>query len=129
MKFSYDTTCVFCLRANQGQYDFTHGAGTSRVVSFEPLNPVTPGHRLFVPANHVEVSDVRFGDAAADVMKAVSQYRWFDRFDSSHLTEDFNLILNGGPLASQTIAHMHWHYIPRRKDDGLILPWTNQHKD
>ena len=41
---------------------------------------------------------------------------------------DYNLILNSGTFASQTIEHIHIHYIPRYKGDDLYLPWTNQER-
>lgn len=40
--------------------------------------------------------------------------------------EDFNLILNDGSDAGQTVGHVHVHYVPRRKDDGIVMPWTAQ---
>jgi histidine triad (HIT) family protein len=38
--------------------------------------------------------------------------------------EDFNLITSRGKFATQTILHTHIHYVPRRENDGLFLPWT-----
>lgn len=40
--------------------------------------------------------------------------------------DDFNLITSSGRWATQTVKHLHIHYVPRRKDDGLTLPWTGQ---
>lgn len=37
---------------------------------------------------------------------------------------DFNLITSAGAAATQTVAHLHVHYVPRRTGDGLGLPWT-----
>jgi histidine triad (HIT) family protein len=42
-------SCPFCLRVIRHQYD----AQSQHAVSFEPLNPVTPGHLLVVPRLHV----------------------------------------------------------------------------
>jgi histidine triad (HIT) family protein len=39
---------------------------------------------------------------------------------------DFNLIINQGPAAGQTIDHAHIHYVPRYENDGLHLPWWDQ---
>lgn len=105
--------CPFCDRIALGQYDLA--GSTLPVVTFEPLNPVTPGHRLFLPMAHVEHpnADPHLGAAfnAAE--------RW------GALTGDqFNLITSAGPLATQTVAHVHVHYVPRRPSDGLELPWT-----
>jgi diadenosine tetraphosphate (Ap4A) HIT family hydrolase len=41
--------CVFCGRVDRGEHD----AGDAFAVTFRPLKPVGPGHRLFVPKVHV----------------------------------------------------------------------------
>jgi diadenosine tetraphosphate (Ap4A) HIT family hydrolase len=86
-------------------------------VSFEPLNPVTPGHRLFVPRLHVE--DARNADGLVAAMALAS--RW-----AQDRRGDFNLITSAGAAATQTIFHLHVHYVPRTEGDGLPLPWTPQ---
>jgi len=29
------------------------------------------------------------------------------------------LIMNNGKVAGQVIPHVHWHILPRKKDDGF----------
>jgi len=106
--------CPFCARIAARDYDGGHDTG---VYHFEPLNPVTPGHRLFVPGQHIPraehapaVTGITFSTAA----------RW-----AAVQGGDFNLIVNAGPAASQTVEHLHVHYVPRRPGDGLMLPWTD----
>lgn len=111
------TTCVFCeIVKNEDAEGFRfEGPG---VVSFIPLNPVVPGHRLFVPTVHS-------GDAGINPATAASAFE--DACDWGHQkNEDFNIITSRGSLATQTVFHTHIHYVPRRPDDGLSLPWTNQ---
>lgn len=111
------TDCVFC--------DIINGLSPAKglvkmgsCVSFLPLNPVTPGHRLFVPTIHAE--NVGEAWAAGDAVGAfVAACNWGLMKD-----EQFNIITSAGPLASQTVFHTHIHYVPRREDDGLKLPWT-----
>lgn len=116
-------SCVFCaiIRAGAPAADLRrHDRG---VVSFVPLNPVTEGHRLFVPTAHIErdSEDLNFSLAAGLVAEYAAAH-------GAHLGCDFNLILNTGPDATQTIPHLHWHVVPRRPGDGLTLPWTGQQK-
>lgn len=110
-----DTECPFCERIERGEYDDLDLG----VAHFEPLNPVTPGHRLFVPEEHCEHP---CHDAVAMAMEDAS--RW-----GALQEEDFNLVTSSGPAATQTVAHIHVHYIPRRHGDGLTLPWTDQKVD
>lgn len=87
----------------------------------EPLNPVTPGHLLVIPKSHV--SPQYGAEHLAECLHLLQEYR---ECDDEVLDQDFNLIVNSGENASQSIEHMHLHYVPRRKDDGLKLPWTDQ---
>lgn len=104
--------CVFCGRIKRGEYD---GSGFG-AVSFEPLNPVVPGHRLFVPGWHCADAREIEGVAAAAKLAA---------WHASKTDEDFNLITSAGGAATQTVFHLHVHYVPRRPDDGLLLPWSD----
>lgn len=108
--------CPFCDKIKVS--DVTgraHGA-----VWFTPLNPVTPGHILFVPEFHIKPTDPNaWLDGMLAIAGAIRAYRV-----EMYTLEDFNLILNSGPLATQTVEHMHVHYLPRFEDDGVILPWT-----
>jgi len=97
-------------------------SGVFDTVTFEPLNPVTPGHRLFVPTFHLNPTNPLDLWNGGELIASVGVWR-----TANKLQEDFNLILNGGAAASQTIEHAHLHYVPRRPDDGLKLPWTDQH--
>jgi diadenosine tetraphosphate (Ap4A) HIT family hydrolase len=104
---------VFCKRIRNYEYDAS-GFGA---VSFEPLNPVTPGHRLFLPVRHVRNAWDMSGLAAAMALAS----HW-----AQDQPGDFNLITSAGPAATQTIEHLHVHYVPRTEGDGLPLPWTPQ---
>lgn len=105
--------CVFCERIQNYDYEQAHGYG-GNVVRFEPLNPVTPGHMLFIPAWHAEHPSC---EAIRATMESAEYY-------GGHRGEDFNLITSSGSAASQTIPHLHIHYVPRRAEDGLRLPWA-----
>ena len=99
--------CPFCLMVNK----FT----TGRVFDIEPLNPVTPGHRLIIPAEHVSnFSDDP--DLTAEVMRYAAEY-------AKRHGIDCNLIASKGSPATQTVFHLHVHIIPRNYNDGLALPW------
>lgn len=103
--------CPFCARVDAGEFETLYNAVVAR---FAPLNPVTAGHMLFVPAWHVEHPS---GEGVRVTMGYAEMY-------ASRKREAYNLITSSGAAATQTIAHLHVHYIPRRHADGLILPWT-----
>lgn len=118
-------SCPFCKLVREYE-PFRHDENIEQVHDYvfkvTPLNPVTPGHELFLPVSHVMHAAV-VPNVTGLVMEAAS--RWAKRFP----TQPFNLITSAGTAATQTIHHLHVHYVPRRPDDGLLLPWTNQHTE
>ena len=111
--------CVFCeiaagTRAPAGSGTIL--ADLYGVLVFEPLNPVTPGHLLFVPSRHVENAATEPG-LTGEVFQRAS---WW----GGNRRQEFNLIVNSGAAATQTVHHLHVHYVPRWVGDGLSLPWT-----
>lgn len=110
------TDCVFCQRVAASDY-----TKVSRYVArFEPLNPVTPGHMLFIPKAHY-MSAEHEPHVTGVVFEAAA--RW-----AREQPYSFNLITSVGAPATQSIMHLHVHYIPRFTGDGLHLPWTGQAK-
>ena len=109
--------CPFCKRIEAGEY----GISDRFAVAFEPLNPVTEGHLLIVPREHVAEA----GESplwASRTMHLAAQiagpaFLWAD---------SYNIITSAGAPATQTIRHLHLHLVPRREGDGLALPWTGQ---
>ena len=108
--------CVFCKKIKSELLNHVY----PRVVEFEPLNPVTKGHRLFVPVEHVtDMADNL--SVTARVFREASKY-------VREIGVDANLITSKGKSATQSVFHLHVHVIPRSDNDGLVLPWTNQGK-
>lgn len=117
--------CVFC-KIIAGEETSITVAEWADTVAFLPLNPVTEGHVLFVPREHVIAAHEeptvtsRVAGRAAEWAQA-SQRSIPNREDQA---EEYNLITSFGTAATQTILHLHIHYVPRRVGDGLALPWT-----
>lgn len=106
--------CVFCKRIGLSEFDFED----AYAVSFEPLNPVVHGHRLFVPKMHL-ADAATHPEITGKVMEFAAKY-------ASTSRADFNLITSAGQSATQSVFHLHIHYVPRQYGDNLFLPWTNQ---
>jgi histidine triad (HIT) family protein len=110
-----DPGCVFCDLIARREYDHrSYG-----VVSFLPLHPVAPGHRLVVPVEHVT-------DALEDDVLTGRTMAY-----AAHLARQLglapcNIMTSVGAEATQTVFHLHAHIVPRKAGDGLMLPWTEQ---
>jgi bis(5'-adenosyl)-triphosphatase len=79
------------------------------------IAPILPGHTLIIPRKHTEslfslteeeLTDLIFftRKVAALLLKAFN-------------TRDYNLSLQEGDSAGQTISHLHWHILPRIAGD------------
>lgn len=72
---------------------------------------------LFVPFRHVE-------DAAEEPYETARTVECAS-YHAKSQKQDFNLITSAGKAATQTVKHLHVHYIPRKEGDGLKLPWSD----
>jgi diadenosine tetraphosphate (Ap4A) HIT family hydrolase len=78
------------------------------VAVFRDKYPCTPGHLLYVPKyNTLGVLSDAFEDAVRYGKTMVEAGEW----------DGFNIGLNYGPSAGQTVMWPHIHLIPRRKGD------------
>lgn len=112
-------SCVFCAiiaREAPAADLFDYGD----TVQFTPLNPVTEGHTLIVPKEHVTDAVVSPSITARAMCTAAIVA---GQFASS------NIITSIGADATQTVFHLHIHVVPRRPGDGLTLPWTGQERN
>jgi histidine triad (HIT) family protein len=107
--------CVFC-RIVAGKAPAKVVCRWEDALAFVPLDPVTDGHTLVVPTKHVRNYTSDPDVTAATMRRAALLAPQIDR--------ESNLITSCGPLATQTVFHLHVHIVPRRRDDGLALPWT-----
>lgn len=78
--------------------------------------PVTPDHTLIIPKRHVET----FFDLTEEEVLACNDILRSERLKILALDKSvggFNIGMNAGSIAGQTIFHCHIHLIPRRPGD------------
>ena len=77
--------------------------------------PVSPGHSLVIPKRHM----ASFFDASE--AERVALLELLDQAKAAAVAEfqpdGFNIGINDGPAAGQTIGHLHIHLIPRYLGD------------
>jgi diadenosine tetraphosphate (Ap4A) HIT family hydrolase len=105
------TDCPFCARIDVGDV-----AGSSQgAVAIPDAYPVAPGHTLVCPRRHVEDLFHLTDDEWDEVWSLVRVMR---RELAATLDADgWNIGVNIGPAAGQTVEHAHVHLIPRRSGD------------
>jgi diadenosine tetraphosphate (Ap4A) HIT family hydrolase len=88
---------------------------TETALAFFDGYPVTKGHTLLTPKRHV----ARLFDLSEEELRAlwslVGKVRGL--LMEKYRPDGFNVGVNEGEAAGQTIGHAHIHVIPRRKGD------------
>jgi len=96
---------------------------TSRIVSENSLafairdgSPVSEDHTLIIPKRHT--SDYfNLVPAEVSAVNLLLQDQRKQLLESDRTIEGFNIGINCGEVAGQTIFHCHVHLIPRREGD------------
>lgn len=109
-------SCAFCdLAGNLPEHQWMLNHSQTGIVSFKPFGAVNSGHRLFVPTTHVVgVEDDPYITGLA--------FEEASRWAKAH-PGPCNLVVNSGSVAGQGVFHLHVHYVPRNRDDGLGYRW------
>lgn len=108
------STCVFCeIVARRAPAQIVDETTNSLLII--PLGPVVAGHVLVIPKTHA--ADAAEWPALTGVVMTDAAL-WAARWGVP-----FNLITSAGREATQSVFHLHIHYVPRAADDGLMLPW------
>jgi diadenosine tetraphosphate (Ap4A) HIT family hydrolase len=103
--------CIFC-RAENGSERL---AANDLAVAFPAGFPVSRGHALIVPRRHEPDFFALSPAEQAAVVGLVNPVRAV--LDERYLPDAYNLGVNAGKAAGQTILHAHLHVIPRYAGD------------
>jgi diadenosine tetraphosphate (Ap4A) HIT family hydrolase len=77
--------------------------------------PVSEGHALIIPKRHVQSFFELQAIEKAAVLQALEEAK--ETLDREFSPDGYNIGINDGKAAGQTILHMHVHLIPRYKGD------------
>lgn len=77
--------------------------------------PVSPGHALVVPKRHVADWFDASPDERLAIVELVDAVK--RRIDREHEPDGYNVGINIGEAAGQTVFHLHVHVIPRYEGD------------
>lgn len=80
------------------------------------LYPVSPGHTLVIPRRHIRSF---FEARESERMALLRALDWAkQRIDAEFSPGSYNIGINDGPAAGQTVPHLHIHLIPRYVGDA-----------
>lgn len=105
-----NTKCVFCtlldtriIRANEHAIIIRDGF------------PVSPGHTLVLPRRHVGSFFQITAEERTSLLELLDQSK--KMVDEEFCPDGYNIGINDGASAGQTVPHLHIHLIPRYSGD------------
>jgi diadenosine tetraphosphate (Ap4A) HIT family hydrolase len=101
-------TCVFC-QINESVLE------NDLAIAFYDKYPVNKGNLLLIPKRHVE----QYFDLTDQERSAIDQLLFEGKkiIDEQYQPDGYNIGINCGEAAGQTIFHVHVHLIPRFRGD------------
>jgi diadenosine tetraphosphate (Ap4A) HIT family hydrolase len=107
---SFIITCPFCtLPAERIVHANQHGLITRDGF------PISPGHTLVIPHRHVGSFFDLTADKRIDLLGLLDQAK--ADIENEFKPDTYNVGINDGPAAGQTVPHLHIHLIPRYTGD------------
>jgi len=110
MEISNAPTCPFC-NLDKSRIILAN----DHAIAFHDGFPVTPGHTLIVPKRHI----ASFFEATREEQTALYDLLAETRHNlqEERSPDGFNIGINDGSAAGQTVMHLHIHLIPRYAGD------------
>jgi diadenosine tetraphosphate (Ap4A) HIT family hydrolase len=104
-----NSSCPFCSP------DRIAGLWNDRAYARFDLNLVTPGHLLLVPFRHI----ANYFETTDEERRALQRLLLDAKvyLDAQHEPAGYNIGINVGEAAGQTVVHVHVHPIPRYVGD------------
>lgn len=102
-------SCIFC-RIISGELQTNKFAENETILVIHDIKPFTPTHLLIMPKIHLpDMGSITPAHASLmnDMALMVAELA------KKH--PDFNIIVNNGAAAGQSVFHLHWHFLAGRK--------------
>lgn len=122
--------CPFCQRLALPELL----AESELAAAFTDGFPVSPGHSLIVPRRHVAGFFELTPEEQGAIWRLLPEVK--ARIEGRHSPAGYNIGINVGPVAGQTVGHVHVHLIPRYSGDmddptgGVrhVIPWKGNYR-
>ena len=112
--------CPFCkIWESDGSHSFKVLVVGKHCVSILDQYPVSEGHCLIIPKRHVGSIDELDDMELRDLYTVLHQTKIL--LIETYTPDGFNIGINEGEAAGQTVPHLHIHLIPRYEGD-VVCP-------
>ncbi len=115
--------CVFCAMV-AGKIPVARVYEDEAVLAFLDIGPLSDGHTLLIPKQHVaQIHECR-PELLAQVASRLG--RVAGAVAGAMNADGYNVLCNNGRAAGQVVDHLHFHIIPRRSGDGVFTEWPTR---
>src|SRR3989344_1823292 len=118
--------CIFC-KIVKGEIPSSKIYENDKVLAFLDIGPVNKGHTLVIPKEHY----TNIYDIPEDILKeVVTAAKKISKAIKKGVNADgININQSNDSSAGQVVMHIHFHIIPRFRDDGLKLWPQNKYNE
>ena len=111
--------CIFC-KIIEGEVPSHKVYEDENVYAFLDTEPVSKGHTLVIPKEHVET--VHEAEEMSYMWEAIVKVA--NSVKSAFEPEGLNITQNNGAVAGQEVFHMHFHVTPRYTGEEVELSYN-----
>jgi histidine triad (HIT) family protein len=112
--------CLFCKIA-KGEIPAAIVYDSKDVMAFLDIKPANPGHVLVIPKEHYQVLPQVPDELNAVLMQVIKviAHAQIEAVGAQGVT----VVQRNGTIAGQVVPHVHFHVVPRFKDDKVVDTW------
>jgi histidine triad (HIT) family protein len=113
--------CIFC-QISQGKVKSWKVYENEYVYAFFDINPVNEYHTLIIPKKHFK--DI-FDIPEFELKEIMSAIKLLSTLYKEKIgIENVQIINSSGNEAQQDVFHIHFHIVPRHKEDKQDIKWN-----
>lgn len=113
--------CLFC-RLAAGQVPAVKICEDDETLAFMDIGPIVKGHVLVIPKRHYDPLMQTPDEVLARVIATVR--RVAEALRRGLQADGVNVFQANGATAGQVVPHLHFHVIPRFRNDGHRWNWA-----
>ena len=116
------SNCIFC-KIIAGEIPSATVYEDEEFKAIMDISPAAKGHIVLLPKKHsknlLDVED----DIASKALLVARQLT--NAMQKELSCDGINLLQNNGEAAGQTVFHLHFHLIPRYREDAVRITWEH----
>jgi histidine triad (HIT) family protein len=116
-----DPNCIFC-KIVSGEIPSERVYEDEEIIAFMDIGPIISGHTLVIPRKHIDPITVAPPQLLNDLIRIVQRIAGAQM--NGLKADGVNIMQNNGKAAGQEVPHLHFHVIPRFKNDGHHWNWN-----